>query len=142
MSRDAEDAEHRTFIRIADHLKSDSAHRPESEDDEFFISLAAYRLHAYALVTSLCEGHFGFIPDDYLSSIAAETDITAAELEAAGLWQRTGTGYLVHDRQMRQWVLQADQWAKHRRHIGTERNPSETVRLGLPRPLARRWGYR
>jgi hypothetical protein len=30
----------------------------------------------------------GFVSDDYLTAIAAETTITALELQAAGMWER------------------------------------------------------
>ena len=37
----------------------------------------------------------GFVSDDYLNAIAAETTTTVLELEAAGMWERRDGGYLV-----------------------------------------------
>ena len=44
---------------------------------------------------SVNEGTPGFVPDDYLNSISAETTVTVAELCAAGLWRRAEGGYEV-----------------------------------------------
>lgn len=59
-------------------------------------------------MTALCEGSHGFVSDDYLSNIAAETDLTAMELVTLGLWERAGDGYVVHDPQMLELAIEAD----------------------------------
>ena len=46
------------------------------------------------------DGHPGFVPDEYLNAISAETAIAAAELCAAGMWWRVDGGYEVLDREM------------------------------------------
>jgi hypothetical protein len=46
-------------------------------------------------------GKPGFVSDDYLNSISAETTLTAIELVGAGLWERSTDGYLITDPEMR-----------------------------------------
>jgi hypothetical protein len=60
----------------------------------------AYDLQVLATAHSAYCGHPGFVPDDYLEHLDGlhiETTITAAELCAIGMWQRTGGGYRVLD---------------------------------------------
>jgi hypothetical protein len=59
------------------------------------LSRAAFRLHGYAIVNSLKDGHPGFVSDGYLNAISAETTVTVLELEAAGIWERRNGGYFV-----------------------------------------------
>ncbi len=59
------------------------------------LSRAAIQLHAAAIVSSIEDGQPGFVSDDYLNAIAAETTTTALELEAAGMWERRDGGYLI-----------------------------------------------
>ncbi|MBT2485630.1 MULTISPECIES: hypothetical protein [unclassified Microbacterium] len=61
------------------------------------LSMPAFQLHHFAITESFQRGTPGFIPDDYLQSIAAETTLTAVELETAGLWVRRDGGYFVND---------------------------------------------
>lgn len=59
------------------------------------LSRAAFRLHGFALVNSLRNGHPGFVSDDYLNAITAVITVTVLELEAAGIWVRSNDGYSV-----------------------------------------------
>ena len=52
-------------------------------------------LHGHATITSISDGHPGFVSDDYLNSISAETTTAALELEAAGVWERREDGYFI-----------------------------------------------
>ncbi len=61
------------------------------------LSRAAFQLHSFSIVESVNDGHAGFVSDDYLSAISAETDLTATELCLAGLWERVDGGYTIHD---------------------------------------------
>ena len=61
------------------------------------LSIPAFQLHTFAIIESFQRGTPGFVPDDYLESIAAETTVTAVELETAGLWVRREGGYFVDD---------------------------------------------
>lgn len=89
MSRDFEDEEHRIFFN----LDLEPGEGP-------VVSRAAFMLHSHAMVESATSASPGFIPDEYLEAIAAETDLTAAELCLAGLWERTDGGYSVLDPMM------------------------------------------
>ena len=91
MSRDAEDEDHQRFLRL------EGLH--DAEGEEPVVSLAAFQLHGHGIVNSVQDGHPGFVSDQYLNAIAAETTITAAELCAAGMWQRVDGGYEVLDRE-------------------------------------------
>src|ERR1022692_2717801 len=86
MSRDAEDEDHTTFLQLG---------LCNSQGDEPVLSRAAFMLHTAAIVNSVDDGHPGFVPDEYLSAIEAETTITAAELCAAEMWRRVSGGYEV-----------------------------------------------
>lgn len=59
------------------------------------LSRAAIQLHVAGIVNSIEDGQPGFVSDDYLNAIAAETTTTALELEAAGMWERRDGGYLI-----------------------------------------------
>jgi hypothetical protein len=61
-------------------------------------SEAAYELHCRATADSAVEDHPGFVPDTYLDSLDNETAVLAAELCAAGVWERAGGGYRILDR--------------------------------------------
>ncbi len=76
-------------------------------DDDFLqlgdlppMSRQAFQLHSFALVDSVQRGTPGFVSDDYLGSIPAETSFAAVELETAGLWSRRDGGYFVHEYRM------------------------------------------
>ena len=92
MSRDPEDEDHTTFFRLQG--------TEDAEGQEAVVSRAAFQLHGHAIVNSVRDGHPGFVPDEYLNAISAETTITAAELCAAGLWRRVDGGYEVLDGDM------------------------------------------
>jgi len=59
------------------------------------LSRAAIQLHTAGVVNSIQDGQRGFVSDDYLNAISAETTTTALELEAAGMWERRDGGYLI-----------------------------------------------
>ena len=101
MSRDAEDEDHTTFLQLG---------LCNSQGDEPVLSRAAFMLHTAAIVNSVDDGHPGFVPDEYLSAIEAETTITAAELCAAEMWRRVSGGYEVLDQDTVQVVV--DQFRK------------------------------
>src|SRR5439155_9984276 len=61
------------------------------------MSRAAYDLQVHATAYSTRRGHPGFVPDEYLDGLRAETTIPAAELCAIGMWERVGGGYRVLD---------------------------------------------
>ena len=61
------------------------------------VSRDAFQLHSFAIVNSVREGTPGFVSDDYLNAISAETTSPAAELCLVGLWERVEDGYSIHD---------------------------------------------
>lgn len=78
--------------------------RGELDDDEStfirfegmpILSRSAFQLHGFAVIHSIQDGHPGFVSDDYLNAIAAETITAALELEAAGVWERRDGGYFI-----------------------------------------------
>jgi hypothetical protein len=77
---DALDDDHTTFIQF---------------EGMPVLSRAAVQLHTFGIVNSIQDGRPGFVSDDYLNAIAAETTTTVLELEAAGMWERRDGGYLV-----------------------------------------------
>lgn len=97
MSRNPEDDDHTYFIRIGG--------ADESTDDAPIVSRAAFQLHSFGIVNSVEDGHPGFVSDDYLNAISAETTITAAELCTAGLWRRVDGGYEVLEPELVQMVV-------------------------------------
>lgn len=105
MGRDFEDEDHTQFLRLEG--------TGNEEKDDHVLSRAAFQLHSFGMINSVREGNPGFISDDYLNSIAAETTLTAAELVTAGLWERSADGYLVLDPHMLQMLLDATEHNKH-----------------------------
>ena len=103
MSRDAEDDDHTYFIRMGG--------ADDGSGDEPVVSRAAFQLHSFGIVNSVEDGHPGFVSDDYLNAISAETTITAAELCTAGLWRRADGGYEVLETELVQKVV--DQFRRH-----------------------------
>jgi hypothetical protein len=74
------------------------------------LSRAAFQLHSFAIINSIKDGHPGFVSDDYLNAITAETTTTALELEAAGMWQRRDGGYfIVSDEMVRMAINYGEQ---------------------------------
>jgi hypothetical protein len=59
-----------------------------NEDETTFIdfeglgvlSRAAFQLHSFGIVNSITDGHPGFVSDEYLNAISAETTTAALEL--------------------------------------------------------------
>lgn len=59
------------------------------------LSRAALMLHGFASVASLADGRPGFVSDDYLNAISAQTTTAAVELETSGMWERRDGGYFI-----------------------------------------------
>ena len=87
---DPENDDHTTFLRMS---------LSDEEDGTPVLSRAAFQLHGFAIVNSARDGTPGFISDDYLNAISAETTVTAAELCMLGLWERDNErdGYTIND---------------------------------------------
>lgn len=64
-------------------------------EDMSVLSRAAIQLHTAGIVNSIQDGQPGFVSDDYLNAISAETTTTALELEATCMWERRDGGYLI-----------------------------------------------
>jgi hypothetical protein len=82
---------------MASHFEDDEHTRFIQAGDLPVLSNAAFMLHTSGMVNAYRDGHPGFISDDYLEAITAETSATALELTVAGLWERVDDGYVVHD---------------------------------------------
>jgi hypothetical protein len=69
------------------------------------VSRGALMLHLQGGLDSIQVGQPGFVSDDYLNAITAETTTTAVELEAAGMWERRDGGYfIVHDQMLKMGI--------------------------------------
>jgi hypothetical protein len=82
MAEDEDDDDDKTFIRF------EGSELPP-------LSRSAFQLHSFGIMNSIKDGHPGFVSDDYLNAVAAETTLPAAELESAGIWERREGGYFV-----------------------------------------------
>ena len=73
-----EDDDYTTFARM-------EGLRPGGGDEDGVLSSAAGALHSASMVRSWHDGHHGpgFVSDDYLDDISAETMLTALELTHA-----------------------------------------------------------
>lgn len=69
------------------------------------LSRAAFHLHSFGIMNSIKDGHPGFVSDEYLNAISAETTVTALELEAAGMWERREGGYFIVADDMVRWAI-------------------------------------
>lgn len=76
----------------------------EHDDDVTFLDMggylpplsrSAFQLHGFAVINSIKDGTPGFVSDDYLNAISAETTTPALELEVAGVWERREDGYFI-----------------------------------------------
>src|ERR1043165_7738631 len=66
------------------------------------MSWSAYDLQLGATADSAISSQPGFVPDDYLehlNDLGLQPTITADELCTTGLWERTGGGYCILDRE-------------------------------------------
>jgi len=86
--------------------------QPDDDDGTFLdveglgvLSRAAFQLHSFAVVNSIRDRHPGFVSDDYLNAISAETTVTAMELQAAGMWDRRDCGYFIIADDMVRWAV-------------------------------------
>jgi len=105
MDNKFEDKDHTEFLRLEGTGNEDTT--------DLVLSRAAFQLHSFGIMNSVKENTPGFISDEYLNDIAAETTLTAMELVSAGLWERSTDGYLVNDPQMLEMVLEATERAKN-----------------------------
>jgi hypothetical protein len=86
------------------------------------LSRAAIQLHAAGIAASIEDGQPGFVSDDYLNAIAAETTTTVLELEAAGMWERRPGGYRIVADEMVKVAIDF--------HERTDRQKAECARRG------------
>src|SRR5205809_1074694 len=93
----AEDDDHTRFLRL------EGSHHADCE--EVMVTVAAFQLHGFGIINSGEDGHPGFVSDAYLNAVSAETTVTAAELCAAGMWQRAEGGYRALDQELVQHVV-------------------------------------
>jgi hypothetical protein len=70
------------------------------------LSRNAFNLFGHGIINSVSDGTPGFVSDEWLNAISAETTIAAAELEAAGLWERRSGGYFVLADEMVKMVIE------------------------------------
>ena len=73
------------------------------------LSRAAFSLHGFAIINSIRDGHPGFVDDDYLNAISADSTIAVAELEAAGAWARRDGGYFIVADEMVEMAIEANE---------------------------------
>lgn len=104
MGNDFEDDDHTQFFRLEGTGNEDK--------DDHILSRAAFQLHSFGMMNSVRDGKPGFVSDDYLNNIAAETTLTAMELVGAGLWERSTDGYLITDPEMLEMVIDATERMK------------------------------
>ncbi len=90
------------------------------------LSRAAIQLHTAGIVSSIQDGQPGFVSDDYLNAIAAETTTTVLELEAVGMWERRDGGYLIVADEMVKVAIDF--------HERTDRQEAECARRGKHLP--------
>jgi hypothetical protein len=139
MSRDPEDDDHTRFLRMGG--------TRNAEGEEAVVSVAAFQLHGFGIINSVQDGHLGFVSDEYLNSVSAETTITAAELCAAGMWVRADGGYKVLDPEMVEHVTRfqrkTDQDAEFCQasggHEPSDENPDLCRKCMAWRPTAEDW---
>lgn len=97
------------------------------------LSMGAFQLHSFASVNSVHAGTPGFVSDDYLNAISADTTIPAAELEAAGLWVRRDGGYFVKADSAVNIVVEFNE--------EMERNAAECLERGYHEPSPESGGW-
>lgn len=98
MSRDAEDDDHTAFMSF-------EGLRARGADNDAVLSRAAFMMHGFGMRNSIAYGDPGFVSDEYLNDVSAETSITATELCTAGLWARVDGGYEILDDAMIEMTL-------------------------------------
>lgn len=106
---DPEDADHTRFFRLTGDSEGDDA-------EGTVVSAAAFQLHGFAMINSVRDGSPGFISDDYLNAISAETAVTALELCSSGLWDRDDVrgGYIINDPMVAQVVAMHERMETNR----------------------------
>lgn len=98
----------------------------DAHGDEIIVSREAWMIHGFAVITSVRDGHAGFIGDDYLNAITAES-VTAAELCLSGLWERVDDGYLIHDERTINYAADMTRRLDEGKAICAERGRHDTV---------------
>jgi hypothetical protein len=94
------------------------------------LSRAAFQLHSFGVVNSIEDGRPGFVSDDYLNAIVAETTTTVLELETAGMWERRDGGYFIAADEMVKMAIDFNE--------RTDRQRAECARRGDHLPFGDR----
>lgn len=81
----------------------------------------ALNLLLHGVINSCADGTPGFVSDDWLNAIPADTTITAAELEAGGFWERREGGYFVLADDMVKMVIDQNEEMDRTKSQCTER---------------------
>ncbi len=79
------------------------------------LSRAAFQLHGFAVLNSIKDGHPGFVSDDYLNAIAAETTTIALGLQAAGMWDPRDGGYFIVEDEIVKIAIDINEESERRR---------------------------
>ena len=106
-----QDPPHPRFIRIPAGGSPDAPER--------VMSWSAYDLQIRSTAHTASSGRPGFVPDEYLehlNDLGLQATITADELRSLGLWERTGGGYRLLDRQAVQACQDQRALAETREH--------------------------
>ena len=139
MGRDSEHDDHTRFLRLESTRNADG--------EEAVVSVAAFQLYSFGIVNSVKDGHPGFVSDEYLNAISAETTITAAELCAAGMWERVDGGYRVLDQEAVEQVAGFQRKMDHDAefcqatggHEPSDEDPDLCRKCSAWRPTAQDW---
>ena len=126
-----QEPEHTRFYRLA--------HDWSFDGEDHVISVAAYRLHINGTADATVRGHPGFVPDEYLNSLATSTTLPVADLVIAGFWERVDGGYRIRDWDAVRVTMEHVQMLRERearRHQARTRSEQEQVlkRLRAGRP--------
>lgn len=93
------------------------------------LSNAAFMLHGSGVVESVRAGSPGWIDDEWLAAIPADSTTAAVELETAGVWERDGEGYRINDLEAIAKVVEM--------HERMERTSAECRSAGAHKPDSR-----
>jgi hypothetical protein len=92
MPDSADHAENHEFLQLEGRINS--------EGGPLILSRAAFELHGHGIINSVRNDTPGFVSDEYLNGLSADTAVSATELCMVGLWRRTYDGYDILDREM------------------------------------------